>query len=204
MTLVQFVTLRLIAPPAIMGAMDKGALYRLAASYLGEAEVVPDAVLCRAFDDVVQQVIFLALDYTQWPFALKVREVLLDDAQMCELPADCLEVRYCSLRRWEVFGRVLVNRGEEVEDACLVYKSSEMADQVSLPDQEPYFCEGVALLLAAKAAPRVTSRFDLAAQLEQRAQSALYRAKLKVVRSHNSNDQVPVTGREEVHDGYVC
>ena len=173
--------------------MDKGTLLRLAASCLGEAGCVQGTPMVEALEDCVQHAVSLALDYTHWDFALEM-VVLPMKAGMAMLPADCLEVREVQgMDHWRKKGRWLVNMGLPVESVTLWYKSSKLADTVSLPDYEPFFCEGVVLLLAAKAAPRVSSNFNLSAELEQRAYKALYRAKLKEARAAYSNDQKPST-----------
>lgn len=174
--------------------MDKGTLYRLAASYLGEYCVKEDTAVHQALNDVAQHAVGLALDYTNWPFAL-ARVTLAPDADGAfPLPADCLEIRECSLPAYEVIGRKLyAKRSMERAGITLTYKSSVLADTLCLPDYEPFFCEGCALLLASKAAPRITSNMKLAQSLEQEAYAKLYRAKLKIVRSTASNDQDPET-----------
>lgn len=174
--------------------MDKGTLYRLAASYLGECCVKEDTAVYSALNDVAQHAIGLTLDYTNWPFAL-ARVTLTPDADGAyTLPADCLEIRECSLSAYEVIGRKLYAKGfMERAEVTLTYKSSVLADTLCLPDYEPFFCEGCALLLASKAAPRITSNLKLAQGLEQEAYDKLYRAKLKIVRSTASNDQMPET-----------
>ena len=171
--------------------MDKGAFFRLALSYLGESEVKDGTPVMEALEDVAQHVIALALDYAQWPFALMRAVLPLDEEGACALPADCLELRACSLPRFEVVGRTLFNLGPKTPRVTLTYKCSALADSVCLPESEPAFCEGCAYLLAAKAAPRLTSNFRLAADLEARGYAMLYRAKLKATRSLASNDQEP-------------
>ena len=174
--------------------MDKGTLYRLAASYLGEYCVKEDTSVYQALNDVVQHALGLALDYTSWPFALARVTLTPDEDGAFPLPADCLEIRGCSLSAYELIARKLYAKGfMERAHMTLTYKSSVLADTVCLPDYEPFFCEGCALLLASKAAPRVTSNMKLAQSLEQEAYVKLYRAKLKIVRSTASNDQDPET-----------
>lgn len=177
-----------------MVGMDKGTLMRLAASYLGEAGCVAGTPMEEALEDCVQHAVSLALDYTHWDFALE-RVVVPVVGGVVELPADCLEVRTVEgMERWRKQGRYLVPVGVmPEEEVVLWYKSSRLQDTVTLPDEEPFFCEGVALLLAAKAAPRVSSNFNLSAGLEERAYRALYRAKLKEARQADSNDQKPST-----------
>lgn len=171
--------------------MDRGTLYRLAATYLGEAACEDGTPLRVALEDCVQQAVALALDHTHWDFALERLEVAVEEGAV-QLPADCLEVREVQgMDRWRKRGRYLVNEGEPVKRVVLWYKSNRIAQVVELPDEEPFFCEGVALLLAAKAAMRVTNSFNLAGELEKRAYGALYRAKLKEARQQDSNDQTP-------------
>lgn len=175
-----------------MPDMDKGALYRMAASYLGEAECKAGTPVYAALDEVAQHAISLALDYTAWSFALARVELELESDGSVDLPSDCLEIRECSLPTYKLIGRTLYNTwGGGAATVTLVYKSSALADTVCLPDYAPFFCEGCALLVASKAAPRVNSRWDLAGDLESRAYQSLYRAKLKEARSTNSNDQKP-------------
>lgn len=172
--------------------MDKGTLYRLAASYLGESCVEENTALSQAFQDVHQHAISLALDYTIWPFALaRVTLSALPDGGYL-LPPDCLEIRQCSLSSFELIGRTLYPTSTTNSNITLTYKSSAIADTLCLPDYEPYFCEGCALLLAAKAAPRVSASLKIAQGLEADAFEKLYRAKLKISRSIASNDQEPI------------
>ena len=176
--------------------MDKGRLFRLAASYLGESEVREETPLYAALKGAVQHAVALALDYNHWDFALEYAEVVCDGAGVYALPADALEVReVVGLDRWRVRGRWLVAdaaAGQAPVRLGLWYKSSKLADAVALPDTAPLFCEGVALLLAARVAGVVTGRFDMVRELEGRAWRVLYRAKLKEARSVASNDQAPV------------
>ena len=145
-----------------------------------------------ALDECVQHAVSLALDHTHWDFALERCVLEVEADGVVQLPADCMEIREVSgMDHWRKKGRYLVNEGDPTDTVTLWYKSSKYADTVTLPDYEPYFCEGVALLLAAKAAPRVTSNFRLSAELEERAMKALYRAKLKEARQADSNDQKP-------------
>lgn len=174
--------------------MDKGALFKMAATYLGEAGCVGGSPLEGALEDCVQQAVALALDYTHWDFALERAELPVVKG-VVELPPDCLEVRVVEgVQRWRKRGRFLVLQdvlADVLAGVVLWYKSNKLAAGVVLPDAEPFFCEGVALLLAAKAAMRVTSSFNLAGELEKRAYGALYRAKLKEARQGDSNDQLP-------------
>lgn len=175
--------------------MDKGTFYRLAASYLGESEVKQGTAVARSFDDLSQHVVALALDYTDWQFAHHITTLKADSAGNFLLPIDCLEIRVCSLASWRVVGRLIVPTTKT--DTCEIeYKSSIIADTLALPEFEPLFCEGCALLLASKAAPRVTSNFTLAGNLEQAANEKLYRAKLKIARSQASNDQTPNNNKQ--------
>lgn len=169
--------------------MNQGELYVLAASYLGESVPSDGGAVKQAFDDVVQQCIRLALDYTSWEWANKKVTLPVVNGEV-DLPADCLEIKRCSANNWEIIGRTLVIQDER-KDVEMVYKSDAWASQLALPDYEPYFCEGVALLLASKAAPRVTANLRLSGEMERMAYEKLYRAKLKLVRSTDSNDQKP-------------
>jgi len=172
--------------------MDKGAVYRLAASCLGEAECEVGSPVYSALSEVAQHAIGIALDYSSWSFSLAVVTLYVQEDGSVELPADCLEIRECSWPSYRLIGRKMYKPdGVGGGTVRLTYKSSELADTVCLPDYAPLFCEACALLIAAKAAPRVTGRYDLADELEQRAYRMLYRAKLKEARSTNSNDQMP-------------
>lgn len=175
--------------------MDKGEFYRLAASYLGESECKTGTPVYSAMDSLAQHVIGLALDYTTWSFCTARITLPLDTDHAADLPADLLEIRTCSLPSFELIGKRLYSKDADttITTVTITYKSSAHADTVCLPDAAPLFTEGCALLLAAKAAPRLTNRYDLAQDLERRAYDSLYRAKLKETRSTNSNDQRPVT-----------
>lgn len=176
-----------------MEGMDKKALMDAAASLLGEAEVMggTPTPLYDALEDNVQQAVRLALDYTHWDFALTRAEVPVADG-CAELPEDCLEVREVEgVSNWRRAGNRIYAEG--VQALVVWYKSGKLAKTLDLPDNEPFFCEGCTLLLAAKAAPRVTGNFNLGVQLEKKAYAALYKAKLKEARSADSNDQKPNT-----------
>lgn len=174
-----------------MEGMDKKALMDAAASLLGEAEVMSGTPtpLYDALEENVQQAVALALDYTHWDFALE-RVVLSVVDGLVELPEDCLEVREMEgVSNWRRAGNRIYADG--VQELVVWYKSGKLAETLNLPDNEPFFCEGCVLMLAAKAAPRVTGNFNLGVQLEKKAYAALYRAKLKEARSADSNDQKP-------------
>ncbi len=169
--------------------MDKGTLFTLALSYLGERDYVTDTPSAEACEAMAQHVIGLALDFHRWSFAQ--RRTLLDfSSGEALLPADCLRVLSLGLGRYERFNDLIVT-DEARADVVLVYESNMMAQAVALPDTEPAFCEGVVLLLASKIAPRVTTNFNLASALEQRAYAALDAARHKDAVQVDSNDQRP-------------
>lgn len=175
-----------------MEGMDKKALMDAAASLLGEAEVMSGTPtpLYDALEDSVHHAVRLALDYTHWDFALERAVCKVEEGCTEELPADCLEVREVEgVSNWRRAGKRIYAEG--VQELVVWYKSSKLAETLNLPDNEPFFCEGCVLMLAAKAAPRVTGNFNLGVQLEKKAYAALYRAKLKEARSADSNDQKP-------------
>ncbi len=183
--------------------MDKGRLFRLAASYLGEGEVKEGSPLYAALEGAAQQAVALALDFNNWDFAL-VRVVLAVDGESVCLPADCLEVRRVEgVPGWCVMGRRVVWEVPlQVQEVVVWYKSSKWADAVCLPDDEPMFCQGVALLLAGMVAAVVTGRVDVAAGFEARGRAMLYRARLKEARAGHSNDALPdVYGKELIYGG---
>lgn len=169
--------------------MDRGNLYKLALTYLGTADYVPGSPEARALADVEQHVIALATAYTPWRWAQRTATLPLTNGA-ADLPADCLELRSCNLSRWELIGRT-INTPTSATSADIVYTSTSWADTLTVPDHQPLFAEALALLLAAKAAVRITNSHQLAAQLEQQANHALYRAKLAEVRAVHSNDQQP-------------
>lgn len=176
--------------------MDKGELCNLALSYLGKPgyeEGTPDS---KAVAALAQQCVALALDRTTWSFALRRKALLLDEHEgRAALPHDCLRLVKVHAPRFELIGRELYVDG--ADDAVLVdYVTNEYVSGVFLPDDQPTFCEGVALMLAGKVAPSLTSSFQLAAELESRAAQVLARARLKDARQYASNDQKPRTGGE--------
>jgi hypothetical protein len=177
-----------------MEGMNKNALINAAASLLGEANVSggTPTPLGEALEDNVKQAVRLALDYTHWDFALERAVCRVVDGCTEELPEDCLEVREVEgVSNWRRAGNRIYADG--VQELAVWYKSSKLAETLNLPDNEPFFCEGCVLMLAAKAAPRVTGNFNLGSQLEKKAYESLYRAKLKEARSADSNDQKPNT-----------
>lgn len=172
-----------------MQLMDRGNLYKLALTYLGTADYVPGSPEARALADVEQHVIALATAYTPWRWAQRVATLTLTDGSTA-LPADCLELRSCNLSQWELIGRTITTP-TTASKVQITYTSTAWADTLTIPDHHPLFAEALALLLAAKAAVRITNSHQLAAQLEQQANHALYRAKLAEVRAVHSNDQQP-------------
>ena len=168
--------------------MDKGELYRIALSYLGTYEYVPGSPEARALDDVLIHTLRIAASYARWRWALKREKLHIKDGE-AELPAGFLEMERCSLSQWEIIGTKLVSRSHRCTDAEIVYVSEDWAQQCKLPRHAPIFCDGVALLLASKAAVRITGNYNLSAALENQAREKLYRARLSEVRQQNSNDQ---------------
>ena len=176
--------------------MDRGNLYKLALSYLGVADYVPDSAEARALSDVEQHVIALASAYTPWRWSQRAVTLPLANGR-ATLPPDCLELRSCSLSQWELIGRDIIT-STSATSADIVYSSTSWADTLSVPDHQPLFAEALALLLAAKSAVRITNSHQLAAQLEQQAHHALYRAKLAEVRAIHSNDQQPSNWKDSL------
>ncbi len=188
--------------------MDKGSYYTQALGMLGDRRYVPGTAEAEACDGVGGQVIGIALDYARWSFATRRAELELDSKGEARLPDDCMRVQDCGLARWEKRGRSIYAAegywsGEAGEKFEITYTSDIWAQAVCLPEKEPLFCEACVMLLAAKIAPRLTSQFDLAVQLEQRGMEMLYRAKLKDAQSTDSKDQEPMTA-EELMYGTVC
>ncbi len=181
--------------------MDKGTLYTLALSMLGDRNYVPGTPEAEACDTQAQHVIGLALEYARWGFATVEREVELDEGGGFRLPDDCQRLQDVGLERWRLKGRRVVAEegfwsGEAGEKVKLSYTSNVLAQSVCLPDYEPQFCEACVSLLAARLAPRLTGNFQLAERLEQRGMEALYRAKLKDAQERDSNDQKMMSAEE--------
>ena len=181
--------------------MDKGTLYTLALSMLGDRNYVPGTPEAEACDTQAQHVIGLALEYARWGFATVEREVELDEGGGFRLPDDCQRLQDVGLERWRLKGRRVVAEegfwsGEAGEKVKLSYTSNVLAQSVCLQDYEPQFCEACVSLLAARLAPRLTGNFQLAERLEQRGMEALYRAKLKDAQERDSNDQKMMSAEE--------
>ncbi len=176
--------------------MDRGSLYKLALSYLGIADYVPGSAEEHALRDVEQHTLALASAYTPWRWAQRVATLSLTNGK-ADLPDDYLELRSCSLSQWELIGRSIVT-STSATSADIVYSSTAWADSLTIPDHQPLFAEGLALLLAAKAAVRISNSHQLAAALEQQANHAFYRAKLAEVRSVRSNDQQPANWKDSL------
>lgn len=176
--------------------MDRGSLYKLALSYLGIADYVPGSAEENALRDVEQHVIALASAYTPWRWSLRPATLTLSGGK-ATLPDDCLELRSCSLSQWELIGRTITT-STGATSADIVYSSTSWADTLSVPDHQPLFAEGLALLLAAKSAVRIANSHQLAAALEQQANHAFYRAKLAEVRAIHSNDQQPTNWKDSL------
>lgn len=168
--------------------MDRGALYKLALSYIGQGEYVPGSAQEAALRDIEQHAMAVCLAYTVWDWAKRTTTIRLADG-VAKLPHDLLELVSCSLPSWEIIGDQLLATDKTAKEATLIYTSTSSADSLSLPHRQPLFYEAYALTLAAKAAPRITGNISLASNLEQKAREALYRAKLAQVRATHSNDQ---------------
>ncbi len=169
--------------------MDKGSLFSLALTYLGERSYVAGSPSAEACDLVAQHCIGLALDYTSWTFAMAMTFLDLSSGS-ARLPDDCLRMISLDVARFERMGNVIYS-DDHREAVELRYMSNIMVQSVALPDDEPSFCEGVALLLAAKVAPRLVSNANVAVAMEQAAWQMLSRAKLKDAQQVDSNDQSP-------------
>lgn len=171
--------------------MDRVTLYRLALARLGTAELVEGSPEWKALEECAGQAVCVALDYSNWRFALKGPVGLVVSAGVAELPDDCLELRLVGgADRWEVYGRKLVVQDDFVDSVQVVYKSNEVAEGMTLPVHEPLFCEACVCLVAAAVAGRVAGDARLGADLEGLGMQLLYRAKLKEARSVASNDGI--------------
>ena len=171
--------------------MDRSLLYSLAMAKLGTAELVANTPEWLALEACSQHAVRVALDYSNWRFALKGPVVLAVSAGVAQLPDDCLELREVrGADRWEVYGRKLVVQDDFVDSVQVVYKSNEVSETMILPAREPLFCEACVCLVAAAVAGRVAGDARLGADLEQLGMQLLYRAKLKEARSVASNDGI--------------
>lgn len=171
--------------------MDKGTLYNLALSYLGDRQYKTDAATAAACDGCGAHCVALALDYTPWSFATVSSTLTLTDGA-AELPHDCLRLQSVGLKKFALRGRRLTDlTGGDSSSTEITYTTNIWAQNVSVPDNQPTFAEGVALLIASKTAPRLTGNLQLASELEQKAYQALARAKYKDAQSIDSNDQEP-------------
>lgn len=171
--------------------MDKGTFYRLVLSKLGVSELVEGSPEHKALEECAQHAVARALDYAPWRFALVALELPLVDG-FAELPGDCLELRHVfGLTRWEVAGRriVALEAPGDATSVKVVYKSSAIADAMTLPRHEVSWCEACVCLAAATVAGRVTGNARMGLELEQLAMQALYKARLKEARAVASNDQ---------------
>ncbi len=169
--------------------MDKGSLFNLALSYLGDRYYKEGSNTAPACEAVGQHCVSLAFDYSSWTFA--TRRVTLDLAGgECELPADCLRLQKVKADGFSLAERVLKVEGN-LKKVELVYTTNRYVQNVSTPEGQPTFDEAVALLIASKLAPRLTSDWRLAQTLEQRAYQKLGEAKYKDAVQVDSNDQKP-------------
>ncbi len=175
--------------------MDKGSLYNYALAYLGKPPYEAGTPEAKAVAEIAQHCLALAFDNTAWSFATR-RAVLKTDENehWAELPDDCLRVLKVDVPSYELIGNRLY-AGEVYEHVTLDYVTNEYVEGERLPDNQPMFCEAVALMLAAKIAPRVTSDFGIAAEFERRSRDMLAKAKLKDARQWASNDQEPAVWR---------
>lgn len=171
--------------------MDKGTIYTLALAHLGLPAYKAGTPASAAIEAVAQQCLYLALDYQTWTFATKLHRFTIGDDGQAPLPSDCLRLVRCTLPKYELLSGTIYAPDANRGTYALTYVSCEMVENMALPDNQPAFCEGVSLLIAAKIAPQLTSNPDLSTALEQKAYTLLSHAKHKDVCSHNSNDQRP-------------
>lgn len=169
--------------------MDRGTLYNLALAYIGEGANVPGTSVNEYLKSIDHHCVMMALEYQNWTFATRCCELVVKDGKAA-LPSDCLRMVSTTLPSFS-----LRQDGLSAPDCDgtyeLLYISRAMADGLELPDNQPAFCEGVALLMASKVAFRATSNYELANTLEQKAYQQLVQAKLKDARQCASNDQKP-------------
>ncbi len=88
--------------------MDKGTLYNLALSYLGDRRYKTDAATAAACDGCGAHCVALALDYTPWSFATVSSTLTLTDGA-AELPHDCLRLQSVGLKKFALRGRRLTD-----------------------------------------------------------------------------------------------
>lgn len=189
-----------------MGGMPDDApnpLFVRALGHLGDRVPGEGSEELAACEAEVAAALGVCLDYTTWSWATREADLELM-AGRAELPADCLRLQVVGLDRWRVLAELSEVEGEQVVRRVLVdetgtghdavhvgYTTSFYLDGRRLPELEPTFAEGVALMLAGMVAPRLTDNLKLAWDLKQQAYLQLKRAKLKDARMQGSNDQVP-------------
>lgn len=177
--------------------MDKITLFNQSLHKLGDREYYRDTPSGKECDLWFPVVLHEALMFGAWSFASK--EVMLHPASDNEfvLPVDCVRVLYVGAPLYRILERRIkitpVGYFPPHEGRLPVrYLSNDMAKEERLPEQEPLFCRGVMLLLAARIAPKLTSEAQLAMVLEAEATNVLRDALHRDAIQQCSNDQHPL------------
>lgn len=202
--------------------MEKMQVVQLAYAELGEREYVENTATYDAVRAVYDVVLRRAQARFHWTWArVSGRRLEELDGEAAEdgggvserrrgsryfmVPADCLSVYGLedadgrAVRHWEIgvdpvsMERCVVAEGAEGE-VYMTYTSDLVARGGSVPDEAAEFCEAVVLMLAGKLARAVESNYELAGDLEQRAELAMQRAMVKDARQWASGKQDPLRG----------
>lgn len=161
---------------------------------VGEHEYVGETPGWRACELYFRQTFLYLLKRFDWSFARKVAK-LNQVPTGWVLPDDCLHiVELRGLRHWRLYGRVIVQEGEESpdNDVEVVYTSSAVLEQETVPDDMPDFSQCLVLYLAAAICGCVSGDEDKRQELLSRAELVLREAMLVDATQDASNDQHPL------------
>lgn len=176
--------------------MDKMTLFSQALSTLGDREYVRDSPTGNACDLWFPDVMHEALLFGAWSFATRRETLQPLRPGVYRMPSDSLRLLSVDALRYELVGdeiHVESSWGRVGEDGLDVkYISNRLAKTEELPENQPLFCRGVMLLLAARVSPKVTTKMDIAMALEAQAKDVLSEALYRDAQMRDSNDQHPL------------
>ncbi len=168
------------------GQMDRGTICQLACRSLGNYDYVENAATLDPCDMWFDHVMRFANAYYDWGFCAK-RAVLKSPQPhvpqgrfLYRLPVGCLKVT--DVRTLDGARKVrdpqMMNEGLTVgedgsQGVVLDYQCDVMAAGGEATDRNPQFCEALVCLLAAKIAPTLTGRADIAQVMDERGRSML-------------------------------
>lgn len=177
-------------------------LFSQALSTLGDREYVRNSPTGNACDLWFPDVMHEALLFGAWSFATRRETLPPLRPSVYRMPPDSLRLLSVDALRYELvedevrvessWGRVGEDGLDGLDGLDVKYISNRLAKTEELPENQPLFCRGVMLLLAARVSPKVTTKMDIAMALEAQAKDVLSEALYRDAQMRDSNDQHPL------------